>query len=414
MPKTTVNLLKDLYGPRVSRTYVNGVLNSENTDFPRTMRFVKVRSTVNTPNFRSLRKKWEGLPFNPFDYREETFSYPYGTQQQDWPLPKPNNTWHNTGVLVGAIDWSDADPITDSQKASIQAESLQKSLDSLKGMKVNLGVAFGERKRTSDLLLGTATRIASALGSLRKGNIPGVANALGLTVNQTSKSVTRAQRRGAKGASKSNVTRSIGNEWLALQYGWKPLLSDVHGAAEKLAELSGVRRTRMTASRSVHGFSATSVLWHHVPTSRVAQSRYTRKYIYVFSTSNEILKDLSSFGITNPAAVLWELLPWSFVLDWFIPIGNYIDTWDATLGLTFEKGCYTDFSKLRIKYKASGSQVYSSTLFQTHGAGFIEQVRCTRVKLNSFPLPRPPDWSPHITFNRGVSTLALLRQRLKL
>jgi hypothetical protein len=27
----------------------------------------------------------------------------------------------------------------------------------------------------------------------------------------------------------------------------------------------------------------------------------------------------------DPLSVAWELLPWSFVVDWFIPIGSYLD-----------------------------------------------------------------------------------------
>ena len=33
-----------------------------------------------------------------------------------------------------------------------------------------------------------------------------------------------------------------------------------------------------------------------------------------------------SLGLINPSTVAWERLPWSFVIDWFIPIGSYLDS----------------------------------------------------------------------------------------
>lgn len=418
MPRTSLNINQNTYGIRYSRTYSNGVLTSTNTDNPRIRSVIKVRNTVNTPGFRSLKKKREGLPFNTFQYSETTMNFPYGTQSQQWDFPKYTNMIHNVGVLAWGIDFHDEDPISDSLKSSCQAQALQKSLTDLKAMKVNLGVAFAERKKTANLLLSTASRVAQALGSLRKGNVNGVANALGLTQKQVSGSLRKSgspnYSAGSKSSSRTNVASALSREWLALQYGWKPLVSDVYNSAERLAQISDVRRMRITSSRTVQGFKSDIRIWNQIPARRVAQSRYTTRYIYVFSHSSEILKDLSGLGVTNPAAIAWELLPWSFVIDWFIPIGNYIDVWDATLGLTFEKGSKTVFSKYRAQFVANGGKRVSNTFYQTHGGGSIEKVLCERTKLNSFPLPRLPDLTPHITQNRGVSTLALLRQRLKL
>lgn len=36
------------------------------------------------------------------------------------------------------------------------------------------------------------------------------------------------------------------------------------------------------------------------------------------------------FGFSNPAAVLWEATPFSFVADWFFPVGDYLSRLDQT------------------------------------------------------------------------------------
>jgi hypothetical protein len=32
-----------------------------------------------------------------------------------------------------------------------------------------------------------------------------------------------------------------------------------------------------------------------------------------------------SLGLLDPLSVAWEILPWSFVVDWFYPVGTFLD-----------------------------------------------------------------------------------------
>lgn len=351
---------------------------------------------------------------NGFSYTETSDNKPYGLIVHYYPYAPwySEATWN--GLMHGVeVDNSDTG-LTAGAIEKVHNQSLQKSLQTLKGAKVNLGVAFGERKQTSNLILGTAGRISNGLRDLRKGNLRGVAMHLGMVEDDVQSSVRKAQKRHGK---KLSPYKALGNEWLALQYGWKPLLSDVYNAAEGLAALSGERQVRVSASESARWFNRhRNHLWQNVPALRTEQGIYSRKYVYVFSHSSEVLKDLSAFGITNPASVAWELLPWSFVFDWFVPLGDYIDVWDATLGLTFLKGSVTTFKKYRVQYDANGTvqPVPNSTYYTAYGHSRYTKVECTRGVLANFPGPNLPTFAPHITANRGVSTAALLRQRLKL
>jgi hypothetical protein len=44
------------------------------------------------------------------------------------------------------------------------------------------------------------------------------------------------------------------------------------------------------------------------------------------------LQALASRGFTNPSEILWEKIPFSFVVDWVLPIGEYLNTIDSGLG----------------------------------------------------------------------------------
>lgn len=408
MPRTTVSEAVNRTAPRTYRRTAldTGDLLGSGDDNPVVLRHTKTRLTNNTPNFRSLKSRKEGLPMNGFVFSENNISEPYGRQVVT------NYADNTQEIVVGRMINVGEDLSNDSSaidRVSINNQALNNSLKSLKQMKVNLGVAFGERKQTSRLILGTAGRIANALRSLRRGNLAGVAQALGVTQKSVRSTV------GKPSGSRFTPSRALAREWLALQYGWKPLLSDVYGAAESLARLSDERRVRITVSKSGRWFKRHTLhdFWN-VPATRIEQGRYTRKYVYVFSHSSEVLQDLSAFGVTNPASVAWELLPWSFVFDWFIPLGEYIDTWDATLGLTFQKGCRTTFEKWRVTYRCNGVRVLGGIRYDMLGAASREQVSCERVALSNFPAANLPNLSPYITVNRGASTVALLHQRLKL
>lgn len=410
MPRTSLN---ENVSHNARRTYrwvslIDGSVIDQNTDNPLALRRVRFRSTVDTPGFRTMRR--EELPMNPFTYTETSLAQPYGVMSKTYAAPyNSEETWN--GALINC-DVVYAETGLGSMESSINSQALNKSLSDLKNQKVNLGVAFGERKQTGNLIMDTAKKIAGSLRALRRGDLAGVSRHLGLSERSTIRTVATARR---KRQGKLTPDKALANEWLSLQYGWKPLLADVYNSAEVLAALSEDRRARVTSSKSYRWSSIThSDLWNQVPARRHEFGIYTRKYVYVFSHSNEVLKDLSAVGVTNPASVAWELLPWSFVLDWFIPVGQYIDLWDASLGLTFEKGCVTSFKKVRVRYSVNGTKQGAGITYHTNGNGSWLRVECSRSAIANFPLPHPPSFEPHITANRGASSLALLRQLLKL
>jgi hypothetical protein len=319
----------------------------------------------------------------------------------------------------------DTSLFTDSRRDSVDAEALNKSLTNLKGMKVNLGVAMGERKRTADLLYRTAGTIGNSLRALKRGNFSGAAKALGLQpdLKQPSKSgavflpgINSRRRSQFTRQQLISQSKKLSDDWLALQYGWRPLINDVYSSMEVLAQASSKPRKFMVSSSKSFNWSKSSSPgnWYGVPYTRVDAGSYTRKYVYIFSYSNEVLTDLSSLGVTNPAAIAWELLPWSFVADWFIPIGNYIDTWDATLGFSFQKGCTTTFEKWRVTVGANGTKRIGNTIRTVSAKGSHDYVECIRSGLASFPMPRLPSFDPRLSFQKGVTSVALLRQRLRL
>lgn len=111
--------------------------------------------------------------------------------------------------------------------------------------------------------------------------------------------------------------------WLELQYGWRPLLGDMESGAAYVAEaLSGGATSYSNRVKGVRE-------WVQVENSPQKRNIYwARKYtkfklVYTITDMSASPPGVPSLAAT--AGVAWELLPYSFVCDWVVPISSYLD-----------------------------------------------------------------------------------------
>jgi hypothetical protein len=198
------------------------------------------------------------------------------------------------GTGSGASIW-------DSQ-AELKLQS--KLVSKIKNHDFNLAVNVAQGRQTVDLVVSNIGRIGRSLVSLKHGNFEAAARQL------SSQSRVYTPLKG----------KDISGRWLELQYGWLPLLSDSHEAMKAFAEMTAERRSVVKVSGSVaesKDYSA-SPSGYYYPGSK----RTTRTIVYEME---EQLSVPRSLGLLDPLSVAWELIPYSFVLDWFLPIGTYLE-----------------------------------------------------------------------------------------
>jgi hypothetical protein len=70
------------------------------------------------------------------------------------------------------------------------------------------------------------------------------------------------------------------------------------------------------------------------------------RYSLCYDVPSWVLKDVSELGLSNPLSTLYELTPYSFVLDWVVPVGDWLSVLDAGNFLEFKEGSRTDMVKL--------------------------------------------------------------------
>ena len=189
----------------------------------------------------------------------------------------------------------------------------QKLRAKIKAEKVNLSNALAEARQTANLLLDVSRDVLKVYRSIRKGRA-------------FADFIRLLQR------PRNRTERAIANRVLQYNFGIKPLLQDVHDAAAAyLARVRlGVYRVVSTGQDQKQSYSYSANDGVSGTSEVFLQARAHARY----RIDSWTLSSLSSYGITNPAVTLWEITPWSFVVDWLIDVSGFLEQLDATVGIS--------------------------------------------------------------------------------
>jgi hypothetical protein len=206
---------------------------------------------------------------------------------------------------------------------------LAKLFSKVKGHELQLAVCAAEGAKTIKLVKNSILTVGGALVDVKHGNMLRAAQRLGLIKSTLGRAKSGRFFRNPKA---SLSPEDISSRWLELQYGWKPLIEDVYQAAKAYEALTSGPRT--------YYYKVSTKRRHHFDSSP-APSGYTcmsvgelkQKMLYEY---REVLPndEPRSLGLEDPTVVAWELVPYSFVVDWFIPIGTYISNAHAAPSMT--------------------------------------------------------------------------------
>jgi hypothetical protein len=281
---------------------------------------------------------------------------------------------------------------SDVEGPTLRNRALVKARNALKGTDINLGVAFAERSATARLVGDTAIGLARAYRSLRRGEVRNAMRYLGIS----------SKRREPRG-------NSAPQKWLELQYGWKPLLSDIHGACEVLSK-SPKSDWRVTAKGRATAKDQRSKKFLDPECGTVTAEAVSSCFVRIDALpQNEAIISFVSSGITNPLLIGWELVPFSFVVDWFLPVGGWLESLDALLGYT--TAGYSSSLLTRISWVGvSGPKTVLSSGFviDDHWSENKKVVRLVRDVSTSVPQARFPSFKDGRSLAHMANGLSLL------
>lgn len=350
--------------------------------------------------------KWELLPGTITPWREpSSYSRSILRSQGIQPIvytyrtrPAPSAwTEHTKFVDFGSYSnkmedmsargwWDRSSPVCsvdENLRSRVETECLLK----LKDQKAMLSETLATARQTGNLLAESAGRLWGALLAVKRRDLGRARRLLGL------------HRR------KLTVGKGTAGEVLKYQYGWKPLMSEIEGLYELFGEqiqeaqiIWARRNLRSDYSREYKqpGYDFNFSGRRHSSCTLVGQVRSNR------------IRTASRVGLANPLQLGWELIPLSFVVDWSIPVGNVLSAMDATSGIDFVGGYFSDTAQgfTSVKHFLTGSDS-REVLVQT---GLAEDFRFSnrRIKYTNFPSGSFYAKSPFST-DHVVNALALFR-----
>lgn len=360
------------------------------------VRLKRVRNMLVKPNNPYSRTR---TTFSPLQGQYSIITYYRKIGFRNWQAVKdPKVDW--TGVFINGnlqpyYPNSYTVPDIDSRDAAIasaESAAISKIYDKLGSQDVHIGNILAERHQTLSLIADVVKRVAS----LRRG----ISNQL-ISFNK----------------------KSIASDILAFNFGVKPLIEDAYGLGIALAKIQSEGSDRIIVRARSKGASSGLKREDTTLGGQPWRTVYTQlhtevviSYVLEYKISNGALSTLQSLGLINPAEIAWEVLPWSFVVDWFLPIGDYIHSFSADAGLEFVTGTKT----------TTITDAYTRTVSWDHpadydgdshykGSAFGSKKVQTKVRevLTTPPTPRFPAFKNPFSPTHIVNSLALLTQRLR-
>lgn len=394
----------------VARAFLTNSIGGSVTYGPVTSKNMFVQLGVNTPNYTSIPKKkkvYGQLPINYCNIKDTAeflglqmlYSWKQGTivytmfgnslakhgsyssylSRFGWPS---SNNWMGQPRLSIPSEWN-----------ALESIIRNKLRSKIQDMKVNLAQALGERKQTARLLTDAVQRVIRSVVALRRGRIRDFCWEWGIPPKS---------RHLAWDTSK--VSKRWASLWLEYKYGWSPFLSDIYGSAETLAqralERDGVLRTKARVkSRTVLNDVISDIAVDYPPKPSLKRRLVLKGAITGYGYAYfRIDKAMPNLGVDNPALLAWELLPFSFVADWFLGIGNFLQGINALDGVTvFRSGISRKLEMKVTDYAPWGTDESGSHIEFDRSILSIDGTFSDFVNENQF------------NFTKFVTSLALVR-----
>lgn len=264
--------------------------------------------------------------------------------------------------------------------------------------KAGLGEDLAQAVKTADLLFDTAIAIAKVARAVKQGKL------WELHRHFNAKEMKEAAKSG-------KIPKKLAGQWLAYQYAWKPMALTAYGLYELLLEqlappallVHGRGQGRAPDYENDWAGAEPGVPWP--PCIFKESSKLSvRCQITGKLNAQEYLRTLNRVGLVNPVSLAWDLLPFSFVVDWVLPLGDVAFALSAPVGTSFVGGHQVIRYQRLINVELDSKYAYGGStpqaLFRSSGM--------MRTVLSTYPRPVPYVKSPFMGGERIATIIALI------
>jgi hypothetical protein len=187
-----------------------------------------------------------------------------------------------------------------------------------------MGLFIAERKEAINLVTGRLSQLELGMEHLLNGRFQSFLRTYNVKPKRKHRKV------------KWNRPQQAASLWLEYWLGWAPMIADIFAAIDvlqsdypkdlKVVETSVIRDSRKGSWGvwSNPGFDAGD--FDLAAIARV-------KYQAVMSVTNPALFRANQLGLINPVGIAFELIPLSFILNWFVNVQDFIGSFTDWVGL---------------------------------------------------------------------------------
>lgn len=366
---------------------------------------------------------------NAYAMRRSRYTYSYGTLRSYYRNSPKIEFYSNESPLGGDFtshsvvsEWTHGRPLFSPRQADAYNAALSVLLNRLKAKDWNTVVFGAELGKSFAMITNSATKLYATIKALKRGRLGDAYSALGI---QPPRRAGRAGRR--RYPKPKSVRENAQSYWLELQMGWKPVLSDLDNAAKAIADYvvkTPPNLCKVTGRGGVEWVQRTPIAGgtQFYPGSTHDKHSGECQLVLYYTFSDRTIASAKKFGLTTVLPTIWELVPLSWVVDYVIGIGDFLENLTAYQGLEFKSGCVTHLYRLERRSGQSGKGMYTETksyygetsyvsAFSTaSGWTYTEShFSMNRSVMTSFPYPRWPKVNLDFHGERGVvKTLNLL------
>jgi len=315
---------------------------------------LQTTNDVVTPNFKQRIAAGEVIN-NPYDTEVLTWKYPGPTSYNRTAAAKDANSNSMTWVGQQAVDfgvcpqllWLDDIPGKDSIYASVYSDAVQQAHANVDQSEMLALATVAESRKTVDFFVETGARLFRILKAAKKLDVKRIMNELS--------------------------PKEFANRYMELRYAIRPLIYDVNGTISALEKLS-----RQYDRHTARGFASEQVkVTDTVPDVGVhwgVNADFSLEATFDYQVragvmSHVEVSELQIFGVDQLMTTAWELLPFSFIVDWFIDVGQAVAALSPKAGVTQLASWATETTKLSSTGRA-GNFVGTLTSYGEQSVGW--------------------------------------------
>lgn len=232
-------------------------------------------------------------------------------------------------------------------------------------------------------------------------------NPLSSLVGGVRKYLTNLGKVPVKGRNAQIVTQAVASTYLEAVFGWLPLISDINAIMAtvnaqrnriKPFRVTGKGSSESTTSLGTYANTTNNYLAYNVNIEDVCrtESRYIVGFKPDAFDAVQSLNRLYGFTPERFIPTMWELMPWSWLIDYFANIGTILE---AACSTSFKKTfvCYN--SRVTVQRTAAGTidvararSLLGSNKFISYsgspGTTVSWKKTVSRRQLNTIPMPQ--------------------------